>query len=132
MIEKICPKCRVPMNGEKCIKPNCGCVTKMSSTIYWCDKCNIPIFDNVCPICGTDGKYVTTDLRPVFPEENALISIILENNPARYQASSVWHGSGVYIVDGKKIRLPITKINKLSIEEIKQIKEKYEQFVEKI
>jgi phosphoadenosine phosphosulfate reductase len=132
MIERICPKCRVPMNGEKCIKPNCGCVTKMSSTIYWCDKCNIPIFDNVCPICGTDGKYVTTDLRPVFPEENALISIILENNPARYQASSVWHGSGVYIVDGKKIRLPITKINNLSIEQIKQIKEKYELFAEKI
>lgn len=25
MIERICPKCRVPMNGEKCIKPNCKC-----------------------------------------------------------------------------------------------------------
>jgi len=35
------------MNGEKCIKPNCGCTTKVSSTIYWCDNCNIPIFDNV-------------------------------------------------------------------------------------
>lgn len=29
MIERICPKCRVPMNGDKCIKPNCGCATKM-------------------------------------------------------------------------------------------------------
>ena len=39
MIERICPKCRVPMNGEKCIKPNCGCKTEMSSTIYWCEEC---------------------------------------------------------------------------------------------
>lgn len=132
MIERICPKCRVPMNGEKCIKPNCGCVTKMSSTIYWCDECNIPIFDNVCSICGIEGKYISTDMRPVFPEENALVSIILADDPARYQISSVWYGRGVYIVDGKKVKLPITKINKLPIEEIRQIKEKYDLFAEKI
>ena len=132
MTERICPKCRVPMNGEKCIKPNCGCVTEMSSTIYWCDECNIPTFENVCPICGTEGKYISTDLRPVFPEENALVSIILEDDPERYQTSSVWYGSGVYIIDGKKVKIPITKINKLPIEEIKQIKEKYDLFAEKI
>ena len=132
MIERICPKCRVPMSGEKCIKPNCGCVTETSSTIYWCDECNIPIFDNICSICGTEGKYISTDMRPVFPEENALVSIILADDPARYQISSVWYGSGVYIVDGKKVKLPITKINKLPIEEIRQIKEKYDLFAEKI
>lgn len=43
MIERICSKCRVPMNGEKCVKPDCGCVTEMASTIYWCENCNIPI-----------------------------------------------------------------------------------------
>ncbi len=132
MIERICPKCRVPMNGEKCIKPDCSCVTKMSSTIYWCDECNIPIFGNICSLCGMEGKYISTDLRPVFPEENALISIILNDNPVRYQTSSVWYGSGAYIVDGKKVKLSITKINKLPIEEIRQIKEKYELFAEKI
>ena len=132
MIERICPKCRVPMNGEKCINPNCSCITKMSSTIYWCDECNIPVFDNVCPICGTCGKYISTDIRPVFPEENALVSIILADDPAKYQTSSVWYGSGAYIVDGKKERLSVTKINKLPIEEIKQIKDKYDLFAEKI
>lgn len=120
------------MNGEKCIKPNCGCATRMSSTIYWCSECNIPIFDNICPICGTEGQYIATDLRPVFPEENALVSIIVKDDPSRYQASSVWYGSGVYIVDGKKVRLSITKINKLPIEEIKRIKEKYDLFADKI
>ena len=132
MVERICPKCRVPMNGEKCIKPNCGSVTQMSFTVYWCEKCNIPIFDNICPTCGNDGKYIATDLRPVFPEENALVSIILEDDPVRYQAASIWYGSGVYNVERKKVRLPITKINKLPNEEIKRIKEKYDLFAEKI
>lgn len=132
MIERICPKCRVPMNGEKCIKPNCKCNTELSSTIYWCEDCNIPIFDKTCPTCGNVGRYISTDLRPVFPEENALISLLLKNNPERYQKSSIWFGSGVYIIDGKKVKLSITKINRYPIEKIKEIKEKYDAFKENI
>ena len=132
MIERICPKCRVPMNGEKCIKPNCACNTEMSSTIYWCDDCNIPIFDNVCPICGKEGRYIATDMRPVFPEENALISLLLEENPEKYQKASVWFGSGAYIIDGRKVRLSVTTINKLPIDNIRKLKEKYDAFVKKI
>lgn len=128
MIERICPKCRVPMNGEKCIKPNCECATVMSSTIYWCDDCNIPIFDSICPSYGKEGRYIATDMRPVFSEENVLISLLLEDDPTRYQKSSVWFGSGAYIVDGKKVKLSVAKVNKLPIEEIKKIKEKYEEF----
>ncbi len=132
MIERICPKCRVPMNGEKCIKPDCGCVTEMSSTIYWCDECNIPIFDKVCPACGTEGKYISTDMRPVFPEENVLISIILKGDPAGYQHSSVWYGGGGYVVDGKKVKLSVTKVNKLPLEEINKIKEMYDKYATQI
>ena len=132
MIERICPKCKVPMNGDKCIKPSCGCTTKMSSTIYWCDECNVPIFEKVCPVCGTEGKYISTDIRPVFPEENILISIILADDPAKYQQDSVWYGSGIYIINGKKVRMPGTKINKLPMEEIRSIKSKYDVFAETI
>lgn len=132
MIERICPKCRVPMNGEKCIKPNCGCLTKMSSTIYWCKKCNVPIYEKICPVCGTEGNYVSTDIRPVFPEENMLISIILENNSMYYQKASIWYGNGVYIIDGHKTRLSVNKLNKLSLEEIRKIKEMYSQFSARI
>lgn len=132
MIERICPKCRVPMNGEKCIKPDCGCITEMSSTIYWCGKCNIPVFDRVCPVCGTEGKYISTDMRPVFPEENVLVSVILKGDPAGYQTSSVWYGNGSYIIDGKKVKLSVTKVNKLSLEEIKKIKDVYDQFARQI
>lgn len=132
MIERICPKCNVPMDGERCIKPNCGCATKKSSTIYWCDKCNIPIFDNACPTCGMEGRYIATDMRPVFPEENMLISIILEDDPFKYQKSSVWYGNGMYIIDGNKIKLPVTKLNKLPIEKIKVFKEKYDKNVDNL
>lgn len=132
MIEKICPKCRVPMNGDKCIKAECGHSTVMSSTIYWCEECNIPIFEKVCPICGKQGKYIATDMRPVFPEENVLISLLLEDDPKKYQKDSVWFGSGTYIVNGKKVRLSISKINKLPIEKIKELKEKYETFADSI
>ena len=120
------------MNGDKCIKPSCGCTTKMSSTIYWCDECNVPIFEKVCPVCGTEGKYISTDIRPVFPEENILISIILADDPAKYQQDSVWYGSGIYIINGKKVRMPGTKINKLPMEEIRSIKSKYDVFAETI
>lgn len=132
MIERICPKCKVPMNGEKCIKPNCGCSTKMSSTIYWCDECKVPIFDNVCPVCGEEGKYIATDIRPVFPEENMLISIITLNNPYKYQKSSVWFGSGAYIIDGKKVKISIARVNSLPLEEIREIKRKYDSHSNKI
>lgn len=128
MIERICPKCKVPMNGDKCIKPNCNSTTKISSTIYWCKECNVPVYDNICPTCGCNAKYISTDIRPVFPEENALISIILHNDPKFYQKSSVWHGGGAYIVDGKKVRLSIKKINQYSIEAIKKIKKVYDDF----
>lgn len=124
MIEKICPKCNVPMDGEKCVK--CNHTTHMSSTIYWCSECNIPTFDRICPICGKEGDYIATDVRPVFVEESVLISIILAGDPYKYQNSSVWYGSGAYIIDGKKVKLSITKINNYSIDKINDIKEKYE------
>ena len=132
MIERICLKCRVPINGEKCIKPNCGCLTKMSSAIYWCKKCNVPIYEKICPVCGTEGNYVSTDIRPVFPEENMLISIILENNPMSYQNESIWYGHGVYILNGHKTRLSVNKLNKLPLEEIRKIKEMYNKFAVQI
>ena len=25
---------------------------EMKSELYWCDDCNIPIYDEVCPLCG--------------------------------------------------------------------------------
>lgn len=132
MIERICPKCNVIMNSDRCVNPNCGHITKMSSTIYWCNHCNIPTYEKVCPVCGNEGEYIATDIRPVFPEENILVSIVLKDNPFEFQSNSVWYGGSAYIVDGKKVKLSIKNINSKPIEEIKSIKEKYESSIDKI
>lgn len=127
MIERICPKCNILMNSDCCINPKCGHATKMSSTIYWCADCNVPTYEKYCPVCGKEGNYIATDVRPVFPEENMLISLLLTGKPFTYQKDSVWYGSNSYIVNGKKVKLSISSINKKPIEEIVEIKRQYEE-----
>ena len=126
MIEKFCPKCKVPMNGEKCTNPKCGHSTEMSSTIYWCEECDVPIYFDTCPVCGSKGRYISTDIRPVFPEENMLLSLILKDDAFAFQKKSVWYGSNSYIVDGRKIKFSVTAVNNKPIEEIKILKDKYD------
>lgn len=128
MIERVCPKCKVPMKGEKCSNPKCGHATEMTSTLYWCDKCNIPTYEKICPTCGKEGRYIATDLRPVFPEEQLLITLLYYKEPYKWMNSSVWNSGNYYIVDGKKVKVSVSNMNKLPISEIKQIKEDYEMY----
>lgn len=131
MIQYFCNDCNVPMETSKC--SICNKRTELSSAVYWCDNCNVPIYWDVCPCCGKKGHYVATDLRPVFPKESLLIGIILDNkNPLALQNSSVWNGSGFYIIDGKKISVSATKLNSLPLEEILEIKRQYDLYVDKI
>lgn len=119
------------METSKC--SICNRRTELSSAVYWCDNCNVPIYWAVCPCCGKKGHYVATDLRPVFPKESLLIGIILDNkNPLALQSSSVWYGSGFYIIDGKKISVSATKLNSLPLEEILEIKRQYDLYVDQI
>ncbi len=130
MLERVCPKCQVPMKGNICTNPDCGCETQIASTIYWCDDCNIPIYEKTCPICGKEGVYIATDLRPVFPEENVLISLILFGDAFKFQKSSAWYGGNSYIIDGQKVRLSVTEVNQKSLAEIRFLKEKYEKHLD--
>jgi phosphoadenosine phosphosulfate reductase len=126
MIEKICPRCKIPMNSDRCIKTTCREKTVSSTTIYWCDDCNLPIFDNECNICGKKAKYIATDLRPVFPEERLLVAILLgKKNVHCFENKSMWNSGNYYIVDGEKLKLSITKINSWSLDKIKEIRDIY-------
>lgn len=129
MIEKICPKCKIPMMGDTCVKENCGCRTEASTTLYWCKECNVPIYEKECPICNNQGTYIATDLRPVFPEERLLVALIMDKEPYEFMDTSMWYGSNAYIIDGKKVKLSITTINKWELEKVRAIKDKYDEYV---
>ena len=90
----ICPVC-----GERAYTD--------TSEIYWCENCNIPLYDSKCSCCGKKGVYIGTDIRPVFPEERLLIEVLL-GKPMAYAGMSVWNVSGNrYVVNGKKIKFII-------------------------
>lgn len=132
MIERICPKCNVHMNGDYCVNQKCNSRTIVSSSIYWCASCNIPLFEQTCALCGNLGDYLTTDLRPVFPEENILFSLLTEDNPFAYKEMSVWASNSTYFVNGKKRPFSVTKANNMTIEEVKILKAKYDKAYESI
>jgi len=133
MIELLCPVCNVPMSTDRCIKEECQAKTIVSTTIYWCDECNIPVFDKVCDCCGNEARYISTDMRPVFPEEKLLLAIILEKEDTLcFDNASIWNGSGAYFIDGHKLKLQISKLNKMPLEDIKKIKEKYDNYLDKV
>ena len=91
----------------------CGERTEVQSVIYWCDKCNVPVYEDKCPICGSHLRRLTSDVRPVFPEERLLIEIAL-GKPFAYIKSSVWNGTGNnYYADGKRINASVKKLMEL-------------------
>lgn len=79
----------------------------MVTPVFWCPHCRIPILKNeICPLCGTATKPLSTTgvCNPVFAQEKKLITYILGKN---VEDEEIWYlGSGYYLIDGKRIRLP--------------------------
>ena len=133
MIEKLCPAHNVPVYGERCSMPGCDARPIVSTTIYWCKKCNVPVFEIECPCCHSKCNYIATDMRPVFPEEKLLLAILWEyDNPLDLDERSVWNSNSGYYIDGEKKELVIRNINKFSLERIKNIKTKYDEYFPQI
>lgn len=145
MIEKVCPFHGIPTPEGKCMRKEfnektgkmeeCLAIPRDSSTIYWCRKHKVPIFEKTCGCCERDYNlyginvdpeavvYIGTDIRPVFPEEQLLLGIILdEDNPTGLIGKSVWYNGNSYIVDGEKLKVSIDKLNSLDLESIQKIK----------
>ena len=117
MIQYHCESCNLEVSSSTC--PICGNRTKGASAIYWCPSCNVPIWNETCPVCAATGKYIATDVRPVFPQERLLVEILL-GKPMEYQHDSVWFGSGRYIVNGKTVRLPSSVWRTSDPDEVRQ------------
>lgn len=76
--------------------------------ISWCNTCKVPIFDSsICPLCENPVEKISPSsiCNPVFIQEKRLLSYILNDNVGQ---SDVWYlGSGSYLIDGKRIRVPL-------------------------
>lgn len=75
-----CKNCNLETNEAIC--PVCGLETSedLPVEIYWCNDCRIPVIHvstaadkGICPVCHGKTRYLTADLRPVFPEERLLL-----------------------------------------------------------
>lgn len=113
-----CKNCNIETNDSLC--PICGAETAedLPVEVYWCDSCNIPLIHTcnqvdkgICPICSYKTRYLTTDLRPVFPEERLLLALLVGKEPGAYMEKSVWAADSRYYIDGgKPINLSTKKL----------------------
>ncbi len=107
-----CRNCNIELNDKKC--PVCGSdtVEDIPVEVHWCSECRVPVLQEVsqadkgvCPRCGTRMKYMSSDIRPVFPEERLLLEILLDREPNEYIEKSVWAVNSRYYIDGKSVSL---------------------------
>lgn len=120
-----CRKCNIEVNQKIC--PVCGedTVEDVPVEVYWCSSCRVPVLQEVsqadkgiCPRCGKKMKYMSADVRPVFPEERALLEILLEREPNEYLEKSVWAVNSRYYIDGKSVTLPSALFMKTDANEV--------------
>lgn len=114
--------------GKESNCPVCGARGEVQSDIYWCDTCQIPLYDKVCGCCHSKGRRITTDLRPVFPEERLLVELLLDQ-PFAFVKDSVWNAAGNrYLVNGERIALSVRDLKKVDTDALRL---RYEQEKEK-
>ena len=108
-----CKNCNVETNEDIC--PICGSETveDIPVEVYWCDSCKIPLIHlstavdkGICPVCGRKTRYLSSDLRPVFPEERLLLALLLAKAPDEYMSRSVWSANSRYYINGKALSIP--------------------------
>ncbi|TGY91521.1 4Fe-4S dicluster domain-containing protein [Petralouisia muris] len=106
----------LPCTDTRCetsLCPVCKGRAEAASEIYWCGHCRVPLYEETCSLCGQKGKRLTTDIRPVFPEERLFIEIVM-GKPFEYLKESVWNGTGNrYYVNGQKLPFSISRLKEL-------------------
>lgn len=120
-----CRNCNIELKDKKC--PICGSdtVEDVPVEIDWCSNCQVPVLQEVsqadkgiCPRCGRKMKYMSADIRPVFPEERLLLEILLDRKPNEYIEKSVWAINSRYYIDGKSVSLPSSLFKTADADEI--------------
>lgn len=124
MLKYVCRNDNIKTKSSTC--PVCGERTELEkSDIYWCDNCNVPLFQSECECCSGKGTRITTDIRPVFPEERLLLEILLDKISGTYEKDSVWNCSGnKYLINGKRIKFSVKELKNKDVDDIRS---KYEE-----
>ena len=108
-----CERCCIETNSDIC--PICGNHTAedIPTEVLWCNSCKVPVIQElsqadrgICPLCKEKMKHMSSDIRPVFPEERLLLEILLNKEPNEFIDKSVWAADSRYYVDGKSMMLP--------------------------
>lgn len=127
-----CKNCNIETNESYC--PVCGneTVEDIPVEIYWCGHCKTPVIQLVnqadkgsCPLCGRKTKYMSSDLRPVFPEERLLLELLLNKKPNEYLNSSVWAANSRYYIDGKGVSLPSSLFQRADTDKLSEELQRY-------
>lgn len=121
-----CRKCNLETNDKVC--PSCGECTEeeMPVEVNWCTHCNIPLIKYVneealvCPICGENTKYLSSDLRPVFPQERMLLELLIKQAPNSLSEKSIWSSNNRYYVNGKSISISSKYYETADVETIRE------------
>ena len=89
----------------------------LSAQVFWCQSCRVPIITDpaeingvsgrgICPLCGGPTTYLSSDLRPVFPEERLLLELLLGMTPGEISGKSVWAQDSRYYIDNEVKTIP--------------------------
>ena len=107
-----CMNCRIETNDTICPICKNKTIEDIPTDVSWCEHCHIPVQQEVnqqdfriCPRCHAKMRHLTTDLRPVFPEERLLVELLLGEKPCTWIEKSVWASNSRYYVEGKPISL---------------------------
>ena len=76
--------------------------------IYWCKKCEAPVFDKELHSCSCDGEIRKisegTICNPVFRQEKKLLEKIMDCD---YGDKVIWYlGARKYFIDEKTVKIP--------------------------
>lgn len=124
---------------------------RFSAQVNWCAACGIPVFYEKksagagcrCPLCHGETEYLSSDLRPVFPEERLLLELLLGNEPFSLASSSVWNSANRYYINGKSVAISSSvfrnadcdalrkKLNELSKENLEISKNHFDSTIQK-
>lgn len=127
-----CKTCNIETNEELC--PVCGSVTieDIPTEVYWCTHCEVPIIQvttqadkGFCPLCAKKMKYLSADLRPVFPEERLLLELLLGEEPFAYIEKSVWAANSRYYINGKSVLISSKTFQDADTDALSQKLEQY-------